>query len=68
LDTYAGSGLLQGNTTSLRITAERLLHESFLELKALYTDGGFSATALGAEQILERTAIAEASSGTARRI
>jgi N-acetylglutamate synthase-like GNAT family acetyltransferase len=31
-----------------------VLHESFVEFKALYTDGGFSATALGAERILER--------------
>jgi GNAT superfamily N-acetyltransferase len=32
----------------------RVLYESFLEFRALYTDGGFAATALGAEQILIR--------------
>jgi GNAT superfamily N-acetyltransferase len=31
-----------------------VLHESFLEFKALYTDGGFAATALGPEQVLIR--------------
>jgi N-acetylglutamate synthase-like GNAT family acetyltransferase len=31
-----------------------LLHESFVEFRALYTDGGFAATALGAEQVLAR--------------
>src|ERR1022692_821642 len=29
-----------------------VLHESFVEFKALYTEGGFAATALGAEQVL----------------
>ncbi len=32
----------------------RVLYESFVEFRALYTDGGFAATALGAEQILIR--------------
>ncbi len=32
----------------------QLLHESFVEFKALYTDGGFAATAPGADQILIR--------------
>lgn len=31
-----------------------VLHESFAEFKALYTDGGFAATALSAEQVLAR--------------
>jgi putative acetyltransferase len=31
-----------------------LLHESFVEFKALYTDGGFAATALDSRQILVR--------------
>jgi len=31
-----------------------VLYESFVEFRALYTDGGFAATALGAEQILLR--------------
>jgi putative acetyltransferase len=31
-----------------------VLHESFLEFKPLYTDGGFAATALGMEQVLTR--------------
>jgi GNAT superfamily N-acetyltransferase len=31
-----------------------VLHESFVEFKALYTEGGFAATALGAEQVLAR--------------
>jgi GNAT superfamily N-acetyltransferase len=31
-----------------------VLHESFVEYKALYTDGGFAATALGVEQVLVR--------------
>lgn len=31
-----------------------VLQESFVEFKSLYTDGGFAATALGAEQILIR--------------
>ena len=31
-----------------------VLHESFVEFKALYTEGGFAATALGAEQVLTR--------------
>jgi len=31
-----------------------VLHQSFIEFKALYTDGGFAATALGAEQVLAR--------------
>jgi ribosomal protein S18 acetylase RimI-like enzyme len=31
-----------------------VLHESFVEFKPLYTDGGFSATALGADQVLVR--------------
>jgi ribosomal protein S18 acetylase RimI-like enzyme len=31
-----------------------VLYESFVEYKALYTDGGFAATALGVEQILVR--------------
>ncbi|MGA9981094.1 MAG: GNAT family N-acetyltransferase [Candidatus Sulfotelmatobacter sp.] len=31
-----------------------VLYESFAEFRALYTDGGFAATALGAEQILIR--------------
>jgi GNAT superfamily N-acetyltransferase len=31
-----------------------VLYESFVEFRALYTDGGFAATALGAEQILVR--------------
>ncbi len=32
----------------------RVLYESFVEFQALYTDGGFAATALGAEEILIR--------------
>jgi len=32
----------------------RVLYESFVEFRALYTDGGFAATALGAEQMLIR--------------
>jgi GNAT superfamily N-acetyltransferase len=32
----------------------RVLFEAFVEFKPLYTDGGFAATALGAEQILIR--------------
>src|SRR5580693_149223 len=31
-----------------------VLHESFLEFKPLYTDGGFAATALGEAQVLAR--------------
>jgi hypothetical protein len=31
-----------------------VLHASFVEFKALYTDGGFAATTLGAEQVLAR--------------
>jgi GNAT superfamily N-acetyltransferase len=31
-----------------------VLHRSFAEFKALYTDGGFSATTPGAEQVRER--------------
>lgn len=31
-----------------------VLHTSFVEFKALYTAGGFAATALGAEQVLAR--------------
>ncbi len=31
-----------------------LLHESFVEFKALYTEGGFAATTPGAEQVLTR--------------
>jgi GNAT superfamily N-acetyltransferase len=31
-----------------------VLHESFEEFKALYTDGGFAATALSSEQVLAR--------------
>jgi len=31
-----------------------VLYESFVEFRALYTDGGFAATALGVEQILVR--------------
>jgi ribosomal protein S18 acetylase RimI-like enzyme len=31
-----------------------VLHESFVEFKALYTEGGFAATALASEQILVR--------------
>src|SRR5882672_4591191 len=31
-----------------------VLHQSFVEFKALYTDGGFSATALDSEQVLAR--------------
>jgi len=31
-----------------------VLHESFVEFKALYTDGGFSATTPGTDQILAR--------------
>ncbi len=31
-----------------------VLHQSFLEFRPLYTDGGFAATALGEEQILVR--------------
>ncbi|MFZ0139018.1 MAG: GNAT family N-acetyltransferase [Candidatus Sulfotelmatobacter sp.] len=31
-----------------------VLNESFAEFRALYTDGGFSATALGSDQILDR--------------
>ncbi|MFZ0279413.1 MAG: GNAT family N-acetyltransferase [Candidatus Sulfotelmatobacter sp.] len=31
-----------------------VLHESFAEFKALYTEGGFSATALSSDQILAR--------------
>ncbi len=31
-----------------------VLYNSFIEFKPLYTDGGFAATALGPEQILER--------------
>lgn len=31
-----------------------LLHASFVEFKALYTECGFSATALGADQVLAR--------------
>jgi GNAT superfamily N-acetyltransferase len=31
-----------------------VLHASFLEFKALYTDGGFAATTLGAEQVIAR--------------
>jgi N-acetylglutamate synthase-like GNAT family acetyltransferase len=32
----------------------KVLRESFIEFKALYTDGGFSATTPGAEQVLSR--------------
>jgi putative acetyltransferase len=32
----------------------RVLYESFVEFRALYTDGGFAATALGVEHILIR--------------
>jgi GNAT superfamily N-acetyltransferase len=32
----------------------RVLHASFIEFRALYTDGGFAATALDAEQVLAR--------------
>jgi methylenetetrahydrofolate--tRNA-(uracil-5-)-methyltransferase len=31
-----------------------VLHQSFLEFKPLYTDGGFAATALSAEQVISR--------------
>jgi GNAT superfamily N-acetyltransferase len=31
-----------------------VLHESFVEFRALYTDGGFEATALSAEEVLAR--------------
>jgi N-acetylglutamate synthase-like GNAT family acetyltransferase len=31
-----------------------VLHESFVEFKALYTEGGFAATTLGTEQVLTR--------------
>jgi len=31
-----------------------VLHQSFIEFKALYTDGGFAATTLGAEQVVAR--------------
>jgi len=31
-----------------------VLHESFVEFRALYTDGGFAATALSAKQVLAR--------------
>jgi len=31
-----------------------VLHESFVEFKALYTEGGFAATTPGAEQVLVR--------------
>jgi hypothetical protein len=31
-----------------------VLHASFVEFKALYTEGGFAATALGAGQVLTR--------------
>jgi GNAT superfamily N-acetyltransferase len=32
----------------------RVLHESFIEFKPLYTPGGFAATALAVEQVLQR--------------
>jgi GNAT superfamily N-acetyltransferase len=32
----------------------KVLHESFMEFKALYTDGGFAATTPDAEQVLTR--------------
>jgi len=32
----------------------QILHDSFLEFRPLYTDGGFAATAPGTEQILSR--------------
>jgi GNAT superfamily N-acetyltransferase len=35
-------------------TISRVLYESFVEYKPLYTPGGFSATALAVEQVLER--------------
>ncbi len=35
-------------------TIARVLYESFIEFKALYTNGGFAATALGSEQASER--------------
>ncbi len=31
-----------------------VLHQSFVEFKVLYTDGGFAATALSAEQVVSR--------------
>jgi GNAT superfamily N-acetyltransferase len=31
-----------------------VLHQSFIEFKALYTEGGFAATALSAEQVISR--------------
>ena len=31
-----------------------VLHESFVQFRALYTKGGFSATALSSDQILKR--------------
>jgi putative acetyltransferase len=31
-----------------------VLHQSFVEFKALYTEGGFAATALSAEQVVSR--------------
>jgi len=31
-----------------------MLHESFVEFKALYTEGGFAATTPGTEQVLTR--------------
>jgi GNAT superfamily N-acetyltransferase len=43
----------RGQTTDAQAIAD-LLHRSFLEFKPLYTEGGFAATALGADQILER--------------
>lgn len=36
------------------VAVARVLYESFLEYEALYTRGGFAATALNAEQVLAR--------------
>lgn len=51
---------MSGRVEIRRATAEDaaavagVLYESFIEFKALYTDGGFAATALGPEQVLAR--------------
>jgi GNAT superfamily N-acetyltransferase len=50
---------ISGQVEVRRATADAaaiagVLYESFIEFKALYTDGGFAATALGPEPVLER--------------
>jgi GNAT superfamily N-acetyltransferase len=36
------------------VAIAKVLYESFVEFKSLYTEGGFAATALGVEQVLVR--------------